>query len=189
VAKPPPDRRPPSDNDPPDSAASVDALVGELRKVLRRGLDRLDPADQRPLLRLASVRRQTQDADYPDNDDGLTLALRDVITDAVRALGDAPTARAARLLFGTVPDSRGRTLTDRRRLAGDALDVVASTFRKNYEPRLVHELATEILRAEHAPDLQVIHNPDPESDSNGEPPAPLHVVIDLRVPLLTGHLV
>jgi hypothetical protein len=83
-------------------------------------------------------------------------------------------------LFGTVADSRGRTLTERRRLAGDALDVVASTFRKNYEPRLVHELAIEILRAEHAPDLHVIHNPNPESDPTEQSSAagPLHVVID-----------
>src|SRR5262249_55570183 len=136
------------------------------------------PASQRLLFDLALVQRQARDAAYPDGDDGLTMALRDVITDALRALGTGPSGEAARLLFGSVPDSRGRTLPERRRLAGLAFEVVASTFRRSYEPQLVREVAAEILRGEHNPGLQVINNPDPPAGPASDAPTPLNVVID-----------
>lgn len=179
---PPPNQRPPNPDDPRES---VDALAKELRKVVTSGLAGITANAQRPLLALRSVERQAHEAGYPDNDDGLVLGLRDVISDALGALGPGDDGVATRLLFGAVADSAGRNLGERRRLAGNLYDVVISTFRQSYEPRLVREVAVQILRAETKPDLRVVTNPDrPERTGDS---APLHVVIDTPATALALH--
>jgi hypothetical protein len=130
---------------------SIDDLARHLRCVVSVGAHRAhqcDPDALPPLLALGCVQRRAASA-YPDSGDGRALALRDVIADALDALGDGPHGDAARLLFGTATGTRGRPLKDRRRLAADVLDLQPGTFRRNYEPGLVHDVATEIYRAEH----------------------------------------
>jgi hypothetical protein len=82
----------------------------------------------------------------PTERDSLVYALEAVLLDALHALGDGPYGRAARLLFGAVPDTRGRPLKDRRRLAAEQLDLLPSTFRHNYEAELLVDVAAEIAR-------------------------------------------
>lgn len=97
------------------------------------------------LLGLGRVRADTGDSADPDS---LSYALEAVLLDAIGALGDGPWGQAARLLFGTVPDTRGRPLKDRRRLAAAQLDLLPSTFRHNYENELLIDIAGEIARPE-----------------------------------------
>ena len=67
---------------------------------------------------------------------------------ALDALGDGPHGRAAELLLGAVVDTRGLPLKVRRRLAADQLDIMASTFRQNYEDQLLLDVAAEVYRLE-----------------------------------------
>jgi cyclophilin family peptidyl-prolyl cis-trans isomerase len=104
--------------------------------------------------------------------------LRDVIADALTRLGDGPAGQAARLLFGSVPDTAGQPLKVRRRLAGEVFGVQPDTFRKHREPDVVRDVAREILAAEHNPALAVINNPDPpEPPEEDTAPAPLQLVV------------
>lgn len=94
--------------------------------------------------------------DCASQSDGLALAepynigarAADRITRAVKQLGEGPYGRAATALFGLSPDSRGRLLKDRRRLAASEFDLMVSTFRKYYEPDMLVELAYEIWCAQ-----------------------------------------
>ncbi len=74
------------------------------------------------------------------------IALEGLLLHALESLDDGPVGHATRLLFGAVPETRGRLLKDRRRLAAEELDVLPSTFRKNYESALVADLAIEVWR-------------------------------------------
>jgi hypothetical protein len=74
------------------------------------------------------------------------LVLEQVLHAAIRRLGGGPYGRAAALLFGADPTTRGRLLKDRRRIAADELDVLPSTFRRNYEQRLIDDIAFEVWR-------------------------------------------
>lgn len=76
------------------------------------------------------------------------FALEQLILNAIEAFGDGAEGHALRLLFAIHPDTRGRLLKDRRRLAAEQFDVLPSTFRRYYEDRLVEDLATELWRAE-----------------------------------------
>lgn len=98
------------------------------------------------LLTLACVRQRTLD---PTDPDSLAYGLEAVLLDALDALGDGPWGRAARLLFGAVPDTRGRPLRERRRLAAYELDLLPSSFRDNYESDLLIDVAAEIARPTH----------------------------------------
>jgi hypothetical protein len=44
------------------------------------------------------------------------------------------------------PLTKGRLLKDRRRFAADQLGVLPSTFRRNYEPIILRDLAVEVWR-------------------------------------------
>jgi hypothetical protein len=72
--------------------------------------------------------------------------LERLLRSALNALDDGPSGHAARLLLGAAPESRGRLLKVRRRLAADELDVLPSTFRKNYESGVLDDIAVEIWR-------------------------------------------
>ena len=74
------------------------------------------------------------------------LQLEELVRGALRNLGEGPYGRAAAILFGMNQMTRGLLLKDRRRLAASELDVLPSTFRRNYERRLLNDLAVEIWR-------------------------------------------
>lgn len=124
----------------PDSIA---AIAQALRTALRVGVRPGHLAECTQLLTLEQVRAR---ADNPAEPDSLSYALEAVLLDAIDALGDGPWGRAARLLLGTIPDTRGRPLKDRRRLAAEQLDLLPSTFRHNYEHELLIDIAAEIAR-------------------------------------------
>lgn len=147
-----PEGAPSSDGEDDDesSVASIDVLANLLRSVVRTGIDQTREPPRPELLALACVQARARESGYPDTEDGRRLALRDVIGDALDALGDGPYPAVARLLLGADVVTRGRTLAERRRIAADALDVLPTTFRKNHEAALVHNIAAEIFRAETA---------------------------------------
>lgn len=128
----------------PHRATVADIRAG-LQKILRCGV-RPGLLRQCPeLLSLECVRARVQGSTDPDL---LAFGLEAVLLDALAALGDGPSARAARLLLGAVVDSRGRLLKDRRRLAAAELDVLPPTFRQNYEDDLLLDVAAEVFRIE-----------------------------------------
>jgi hypothetical protein len=71
-------------------------------------------------------------------------ALQDLLQRAIARLGDGSYGHAASLLFGVAAGSKGRLLKDRRRFAAEELDVLPSTFRRNYENRIIEDLAVEL---------------------------------------------
>jgi hypothetical protein len=75
------------------------------------------------------------------------IELAERLNAALNAFGDGPSGRALQALFGSTPDTRGRPLKDRRRLAAEELDLMPSTFRKYYEHDLIADLALHLWRA------------------------------------------
>ncbi len=119
-------------------------------EVIRRGLDQVLRGGVRPawlvqcheLLELDYVRGAAgKDADDPY---ARAVALERILITAIGNLGDGPLGRTAALLLGTVPDTKGRLLKDRRRLASLELDILPSTFRRNHEAPILDDLAIAI---------------------------------------------
>jgi hypothetical protein len=77
------------------------------------------------------------------------LALEQLIHEAIKGFGDGPYARAAAELLGADSHSCGRLLKDRRRHAAYELDVLPSTFRKNYEKQLLCDVAIRVWSIVH----------------------------------------
>jgi len=127
-------------------ADSIAGIAQALRPALRVGLRVGRLHSCRRLLDLDVVQQRARD---PSNPESLAYALEAVLRDALHALGDGPYGRAARLLFGAVPDTRGRPLYDRRRLAAEQLDMLPTTFRQNWEPEFLIDIAAEIARPSH----------------------------------------
>ena len=132
----------------PRRSNSIAAIAQALRPALRVGVRAGHLASCAQLLALDCVRAR---ADDPTDLDSLAFALEAVLLEALRALGDGPYGRSARLLFGAVPDTRGRPLKDRRRLAAAELDLMPSTFRHNYENEILIDVAAEIARRAQKP--------------------------------------
>lgn len=124
---------------------TFDSVIEDLRRVLTTGVRPvcLGSRDVLLALRVVGSRARALDEALP-----LAFAVEEVILEAIAALGDGPEGRAASLLFGTSPESRGRPLRVRRQLAADELDLLPSTFRKNYEDVILVDLATELWRLE-----------------------------------------
>lgn len=122
---------------------SIEAIAQALRPALRYGAS---PYRLRQCNDLLALERVQQRAHDNNDQDALAYAAEAVILDALTALGDGPYGRAARLLFGVIPDSRGRPLKDRRRLAAYELDLLPSTFRRRREDQLIYDIAAEIAR-------------------------------------------
>lgn len=71
-------------------------------------------------------------------------ALRSALDDAVAALGDGPYGHAAQALLGMSPGERGLPLKVRRAAAADCIDKAVDTFRREYEPTLIDDVAWEL---------------------------------------------
>jgi hypothetical protein len=125
--------------------ASVEEIADGLQRVLRSGVR---PAQLRQCGALLVLRCVRARADGSGDVDRLAFGLEDVLRAALDALGDGPHGRAAELLFGAVVDTVGRPLKVRRRLAAEQLDIMASTFRQNYEDQLLLDVAAEVYRLE-----------------------------------------
>jgi hypothetical protein len=122
---------------------SIEAIAQALRPALRYGASPYRLRNCNELLALQCVQLRARDT---NDTDALAYAAEGVLLDALTALGDGPYGRAAAHLFGVSPDARGRLLKDRRRLAAYELDLLPTTFRKQYEEPLLHDIAAEVAR-------------------------------------------
>jgi len=121
-------------------------------EVIRHGLEVVLQGGARPawlihcqeLLELRHVRGEAGSSS--DDPYVCALIIERLLVAATTAMGDGPVGRACRLLLGVNPGSRGRPLKDRRRLAAAELDILPSTFRKNYEDAILDDLAFEVWR-------------------------------------------
>jgi hypothetical protein len=115
---------------------TITDLVEELEKLLPTGLKPAAVLGRSGLLCLVPNGDTYQQA----------FEVERIVTSALVALGDGPYGRAALRLFGATADSRGLPLRDRRRMAAYELDLLASTFRRNYEQSIITDLALEVWR-------------------------------------------
>jgi hypothetical protein len=120
----------------------AEVIYNNLKQVLRGGIRPAKLLHCPELLELAVAGIQAVE----DNPYAAAVALDRLLQAALDGLGEGPEGRAARLLFGTVPDARGRALKDRRRLAAEEFEILPSTFRRNYEDDIVRDFAFEVFR-------------------------------------------
>lgn len=117
---------------------SEDALVGELTTVRDDGLPRLRHLD---LPALASAARiVTLDDDSADH-----VVVEALLRRAAARLGGGSYGEAAVALLGLDAGTRGLNSKARREIAAQAFERTYETFRKNYEPLVFEQLATQIL--------------------------------------------
>jgi hypothetical protein len=132
-----------------------DDLLTQVREavkaVLRSGARPSRLADVAPLLCLDCVRSRLAGDATPLN---LSFAAEQALKDAAAALGDGPYGHATCLLLGLDAESRGLPLKTRRRLAGEELEVLPSTFRRLYEDQILDDLAVELIRLQQLPIVQ-----------------------------------
>lgn len=128
---------------------SVPKLHGYLRRAVRHG------ARAPRLLRYVRgvVDMLYPPVEYPHLDDNERAeCVENDIRCAIAAIG-GPVADALATVLGLRPGTLGRTLTDRRRLAGHHLSMEADTFRRRWnEQALLADLAHEIHRQHRPPD-------------------------------------
>lgn len=121
-------------------------------EVIKRGLEVVLRGGVRPawlvhcheLLELTYVRGEA--GSQADDPYARAFVLERLLLDALAALGSGPVGNAARLLFGVSPETRGRLLKDRRRLAAGELDLMPSSFRRCHEDSIVDDLSLEVWR-------------------------------------------
>ena len=125
---------------------SPEELAAELRPVIaQHGLRVAALLKRRLLLALETVRAQAASGEEHDR----AVAFRSVLGQAIARLGDSPSGRAARHLFGLSPPSRGQPLKVKRRLAADDLGISAETFRTGpREGELIAEVAEALYALE-----------------------------------------
>jgi ribosomal protein L12E/L44/L45/RPP1/RPP2 len=104
----------------PVTPANSDAVLLELRGVVARTVDPTDPGSRR-------------------------AALDGVLRGLLARFPDARYAAAARALFGLPPALPGQNLTVRRDVAAAEAGHEAHHFRKRVEPRLVQQVAWQLL--------------------------------------------
>ncbi|CAL9675636.1 hypothetical protein [Streptomyces griseomycini] len=123
-------------------STDTETLAAALRRLLRRGLP-VDPAAAgSELLDLPGVVARA----HGSNDPAVRAhALDGVLRGQLARFPHAPLAPAARLLFGAVPATAGRTLTARRTEAARAADYEVHHFRKHIESRICTLLAEQLL--------------------------------------------
>jgi hypothetical protein len=120
----------------------VEVIYRNLKQVLRGGIRPAKLLHCPELLELAVASTPVPEDADPYS---AAIALENILRTALARLGAGPEGRAAQLLFGAVPETRGRLLKDRRRLAAQELDVLPSTFRRNYENDILRDLAMEVF--------------------------------------------
>lgn len=76
----------------------------------------------------------------------IALAVHTAVQNAVDELGDGPYGQAAQHLFGLSDQARGLTLSRRRGLAADSLDVQPPTIRRWWQDRIVWDVAMTMFR-------------------------------------------
>lgn len=118
----------------------LEELTEALSRVLRKGLPVTPDAAPPVLLQLRGVRARAIDA---DSFLSRVKALDVLLGTLLLGLGDAEESQALQILFAARPETRGTTLTERRRLASGVgeWEYNLDHFRKHIEPRLLRALA------------------------------------------------
>ena len=114
------------------------ALIAEIKLLRERGLPRL------PNLQLPMLRRAAEHI-IPDPALDDRARVETAFRKAVEKLGGGPYGESAGLLFGLVQGTRAHSSRVRREEAAAAVDRVADTFRKRYEPAMIEEIADNLL--------------------------------------------
>lgn len=115
-----------------------DELVAELRQVRDDGLLKLRGLDLPALRQTARiVTRDDVSADH--------VVIEALLRRAVTRLGGGRFEDAAAALLGLDAGTRGLNSKQRRELAAEVFERRYETFRKNYEPPLLEQVATQIL--------------------------------------------
>lgn len=113
----------------------------DLRPLLRRGLPAAPDAVGDALLDLPGVRARAATGDR----DSRVAAFNSLLAQTVvHRLRDPAMALAAGMLFGVVPATAGKTLTDRRAGAALSMQRDPDHFRKHIEPRILADLAAAL---------------------------------------------
>lgn len=126
---------------PTKSPVSGEVVVA-LAKILRRGLPITAAVADPILLTLRGVIARAVD---PRDDASRTAALDGVLRGVLARFPDARYAESARALFGLPPAQPGQKLTIRRDCAASAAGHEVHHFRKRVEPRLLNQVAAELL--------------------------------------------
>ncbi|MEV7099305.1 hypothetical protein AB0M80_41415 [Amycolatopsis sp. NPDC051045] len=111
-------------------------------RLLRRGLPVTPAAADPVLLNLRGIVARAVD---PADDASRTAALDHTLRGLLARFPDTRYAPAARTLFGLAPAEPGQNLTARRNLAAEQARHEVHHFRKRVEPRLVKQIAWELL--------------------------------------------
>lgn len=116
-----------------------EALVSDLKLLREKGLRRLRQLELDALRQAAHL--VTGDA----NDDA-PAAIEVTLRNAIARLDGGAYGESASWLFGLKEGTRARSPRVRREHAALALERSADTFRKNYEPGMLGEIASQILQ-------------------------------------------
>lgn len=120
-------------------------LLKDLKHIVRTGL-KVSALTNLPVISSLSIVQATGRGGSRPID--VAIDIEAAVTEAVEKLGDGPTGEAAQLLLGMTPRSRGLLVKDRRALAGEIIGVEPETFRKEWETRVLSELADELYKLE-----------------------------------------
>lgn len=126
----------------PRKSPEVDEVVAALGRLLRRGLP-VTPATAEPVL--LDLRGIVARAVDPADEASCITALDGTLRGLLARFPDTRYAPAARALFGLPPAEPGQNLTARREQAAEQAGHEVHHFRKRIEPRLVEQIAGELL--------------------------------------------
>lgn len=125
---------------PPD----YDALVDELKSVRKAGIVKLRGLEL-PALSRATISSGLAEPGSPVD----APVIERLLVEALERLGGGELEEAAAKLFGLEPGTRGRKPSDLRDMAATVYERNRDTFRLNYEPTVVSQVAEAILGLAH----------------------------------------
>jgi len=120
-------------------------LLKDLKRIVRTGL-KVSALTNLPVISSLSIVQATGRAGSRPID--VAIDIEAAVTEAVEKLGDGPTGEAAQLLLGMTPRSRGLLVKDRRALAAEIIGIEPETFRKEWESKVLSEVADELYKLE-----------------------------------------
>lgn len=117
-------------------------MIAAVAKLLRQGLPATPASADAVLLDLRGIVARAVD---PADATSRTTALDGTLRALLARFPDVRYASAARALFGLPPAEPGQNLTARRDLAAAAAGHEVHHFRKRVEPKLIEQIAWELL--------------------------------------------
>lgn len=133
-------------------APTTDQLADELAVIVGEGFAPAQVERLPGLVGLSYVQHKAGTTDPV----ACLVVLPDVLTEAVRRLGQSQSAEIATFLLG-LGKWRGRLAKERRHEAGRRLGVTADSFRRRHERRYLEESAAAVYAIEHVHRLRQAH--------------------------------